>query len=47
MLYRTIPQLLKVWVPLVVFSIYACILFIEGRMAYAFGKEFDCSKISC
>ena len=46
-LYKTAPQLLKIWVPLVVFTIYAGILVIEGRLAYAFATEFDCSKIDC
>ena len=47
LLYRTAPQLLKIWVPLVVFAIYAGILVIEARIAYAFANEIDCSKTAC
>lgn len=47
LLYKTFPQVLKVYVPLLVGTIYTLILLIEGRIAYAFAVEIDCSKQDC
>lgn len=38
-MYKRCPQVLKYYVPVVVFTVVACILAIEIRIGYAFAAE--------